>query len=156
MWDCAYRGMSTIRQQDWQADRKRKAQWSRQTECWMDTKHKEEKKDAMTGICCAFIDLKLLVHLLQLCHGVPEVRLQLHAALICVPLRLPEQNHLLLQTLGVLLLRLTSVIRCHQPTLFIEPRSVNTVNHSTTAYVGDLTDLILTQRKQWNGQRKHI
>lgn len=77
----------------------------------MVTKHKEgEKKDAMTGICSAFIDLKLLVHLLQLCHGVPEVRLQVHAALICVPLRLPEQNHLLLQTLGVLLLHLTSVI----------------------------------------------
>lgn len=58
-------------------------------------------------ICSAFSHLKLLVHLLQLCHGVPNVCLQCHAALIRLPLRLPEQIHLLLQTPGVTLLRLT-------------------------------------------------
>lgn len=51
---------------------------------------------ADTCICSAFSHLKLLVHLLQLCHGVPNFCLQCHAALIRLPLWLPEQIHLLL------------------------------------------------------------
>lgn len=61
----------------------------------------------------ALSDLKPLVHLLQLCHGVLDVCLQGHVALIRLPLGLPEQVHLLLQTLGVPLLRLTPE-RVHQ------------------------------------------
>lgn len=53
------------------------------------------------------LDLKFPLHLLQLHHGPVEVCLQRHAALICIPLRIPEQSHLLLQIPGVLLLYLT-------------------------------------------------
>lgn len=63
--------------------------------------------DVMLVLCSTFSDLKLLVHLLQLCHGVAKVCLQRHAALLCLPLRVPEHRNLLLQTPGVMLLCLT-------------------------------------------------
>lgn len=70
----------------------------------------KETKTAVTGICSALSHLKTLVHLLQLFHGALNVCLQRHAALISLPLRLPEQIHLLLQTPGVSLLRLTPMM----------------------------------------------
>ena len=68
----------------------------------MEGKKKKSKKDVST-----FSDLKLPVHLLQIRHGVTEVCLQGGAALVCLPLGLPEHSHLLLQTQGGNLLRLT-------------------------------------------------
>ena len=67
----------------------------------------KHRKEVIMDIWRIFSDLKLPVRLLQLCHGAVNVCLQHHAALVCLPLRLPEQNHLLLKMSGVPLLCLT-------------------------------------------------
>lgn len=82
-----HKGENPIRKKD----RKRKPQWDLSRQIYW-----KETKKVMTGICSAFSYLKILVHLLQLFHGVLNISLQRHAALICPPLRLPEQIHLLL------------------------------------------------------------
>lgn len=103
-----HKGESPIRKKD----RKRKPQWDLGRQIYW-----KETRKVMTGICSAFSYLKILVHLLQLFHGVLNICLQRHAALICLPLRLPEQIHLLLQTPGVSLLRFTPAMWCQQPRL---------------------------------------
>lgn len=68
------------------------------------------EKEKHWDISAASGYLKVLVHLLQLRHGVPNVRLQCHAALVRRAFRLPEHINLLFKTPGVPLLHLTPMI----------------------------------------------